>query len=108
MAITNPKVMRGNPEHGVAFGTYSADQIMMIGYSEDYDLCKGKSSSNSVMVTPGGMAENFACRTFLNKSIETLCDKHKYERKLATLTRVKAGRLGLQGDRVDVNAIKRI
>jgi len=100
--------MRGNPEHGVAFGIYSEAQIMMIGYSEDYNLCKGKSSSNSVVSMFSGMAENFACRTFLNKSIETLCDKHKYERKLANLSRAKAGRLGLQGDRVDVNAIKRI
>ena len=66
----------------------------MIGYSKDYGLCTGKSSTNSVG-NFGVSAEKLACRTFVNKAVEPICDRHKYEKNLVNLSRHTAGRPGL-------------
>ena len=51
--------------------------------------------------------ESYQCRTFLNKSVESICDQHKMEQKLMRLNKQKGARLNLLGDRVDCNEIKR-
>ena len=55
---------------------------------------------------PGSM-ETFQCKTFLNKSVETICDRHKMEKKMMNIERHKGRRANLFGDRVDCNEIKR-
>ena len=44
----------------------------MIGYSQDYDVCQGKT------YVAGG-AKNAFCNEFVNKSVESICDRHKHE-----------------------------
>ena len=103
--VVNPKMMpkKENNEHGHSFCIDGEAQVMLIGYSEDYDVCKGTTRSVN---RPGSM-ETFQCRTFLNKSVENICDKHKMERKLMQLDRARGQRLNIVGDRVDCNMLKR-
>lgn len=75
LAIISPKLMKANADYGVSFSVDSEAQILMIGYSQDYSLCKGKSATSSVV--NGMMNQVFACRSFLNKSVETLCERHR-------------------------------
>lgn len=75
----------------------------MIGYSEEYDICKGRTQNT---FKPGSM-ETFQCKAFLNKSVENICDRHKLEKKMMTIDRHKGTRLNLLGDRVDCNEIRR-
>jgi len=105
VAVINPRLMpkRGD-EHANSFCIESEAQVMIIGYSEDYDVCKSRTRNTN---RPGSL-ETFQCRTFLNKSVEDICDKHKMERKLMHMERQKGQRLNLAGDRVDCNQIKRM
>jgi len=56
-------------------------QYLIVGYSEDYDVCKGQSSNVGML--------SVRCRTFLNKSVEHICDRHKYEKSLMHVERQK-------------------
>ena len=51
---------------------------------------------------------SLACKEFLNKSVENICDRHKMERKLMRLDKFKQKRQNCQGDRVDINELKRM
>lgn len=104
IAVINPRLMpkRGD-ERGYSFCIDGEAQVMLIGYSEDYDVCKAATKSVN---RPGSM-ESFQCRSFLNKAVENICDKHKMERKLMKMDRARGSRLNLIGDRVDCNQIKR-
>ena len=52
--------------------------------------------------------KTFACREFVNKSVETLCDQHKIEKKIANFEKFRAGRMNTMGERVDINYINRM
>ena len=80
----------------------------MIGYSEHYSICQGKSSQNSVSQVNQFVNKTFACREFVNKSVETLCDQHKIEKKIANFEKFRAGRMNTMGERVDINYINRM
>jgi len=54
------------------------------------------------------VTKSFPCREFLNKSVETYCDTHKLEKKLANFDRFKAGRMNARGERVDIHMINRM
>jgi hypothetical protein len=62
-------------EFGISFCINNEGQYNVIGYSEDYDICTGKQSMKV------GDKE-FRCKAFLNKSVETICDRHKFEQNL--------------------------
>jgi len=40
--------------------------------------------------------------------VETYCDTHKLEKKLANFDRFKAGRMNARGERVDIHMINRM
>ncbi len=44
----------------------------------------------------------------MNKAVEELCDRHKFVKKQESLTQLKSTRLNVMGDRVDINAIKKL
>mmetsp|Transcript_33225 Transcript_33225/g.50932 ORF Transcript_33225/g.50932 Transcript_33225/m.50932 type:complete len:86 (-) Transcript_33225:596-853(-) len=50
VGVLNPRVMQNsNPEHGFAFSVDTKAQLFVIGYSQDYDICKGKSQSSQIL-----------------------------------------------------------
>lgn len=87
IAVISPKLMpkKDDTDHGFSFCIDGEAQLLVIGYSEDYDVCKASTKS---LNRPGSM-ETFQCRAFLNKSVENMCDKHKMERKLMVMERAK-------------------
>jgi len=105
LQVISPKLLRSGGEgkqQGVAFCIDSEAQLQLIGYSEDFDVCSGKTNM------PGASSDMMRCRAFLNKSVETICDKHKFERNLMKLDRQKGSRLALQSNTVDVHAIRKM
>lgn len=113
--VINPKLMKeqqsggngqGNSQKGIMFAIDSEAQVEIIGYSEDYNICNGRTNQQQFLTGVG--SESYACRTFLNKSVETICDKHKAEKKLMNIKRAQANRQNMQGDRVDINGIQRM
>ena len=90
IAVINPRMMPRKPnqpadQNDHTFCIDSEAQLMMIGYSEEYDICKGRTQNT---YRPGSM-ETFQCKTFLNKSVENICDRHKMEKKLMNIERQK-------------------
>ena len=53
------------------------EQMHLVGYSDDFNICDGRSS------VPGmaGSGETIRCHNFVNKSSQTLCERHQMERK---------------------------
>jgi hypothetical protein len=66
VGILNPKAMKPTVEHGFSYCIDLEAQIFVIGYSEDYSICKFTSS-----------IDNRQCQTFVNKSAEIICETHK-------------------------------
>ena len=90
--------MKPKDSNGYQFSLDSPAQFEIIGYSQDYDICKGRNAQATFM-----NQTSLACKEFLNKSVENICDRHKMERKLMQLDKFKQGRQNCQGDRVDIN-----
>lgn len=109
MAVLNPRLWKANAEYGVTYSIDNSAQLLIIGYSQDYDVCKGKSTANSVNPNSNSFqSQTVNCRAYLNKSVETLCDQHKFERRMNQFNKFRAGRVAVMGDRVDINAINRM
>lgn len=76
-AIIAPKYMPAKPgDHQTQLYTYTIDNennLVQLGYSQDYDVCKGQDSN------PRTPAVKTNCCTFVNKSIEKLCDRHELQ-----------------------------
>ena len=103
LQVINPKLMSiMNSEHGICFSISSEQQFNMVGYSEHYNTCDGKEKSK----TQEGMS--FKCRAFLNRSTESICDRHKLCQALVVNNKVKSHRPNIMGDRVDINALRKI
>jgi hypothetical protein len=62
----NPKCMKPTIEHGYSYCIDIDAQVFVIGYSEEYSVCKYVSTVDSRQ-----------CTTFLNKSAENLCETHR-------------------------------
>lgn len=110
-AIINPRVLppkSSDQNYGYTFSIDNEQQLMMIGYSEEYGICAGNSNTNTVTQHNTFDAKKTQCRLFLNKSVETLCDQHKIERKIAQFSRFRAGRLNTMGEGVDIHHIKKM
>lgn len=77
MAIIAPKFMAAKPgvndEQQLTFTIESEANLVQIGYSYDYDVCSGQDSN------PRTPSVKCPCITFVNKSVEKLCDRHKLE-----------------------------
>ena len=102
LQILNPMLMTARrEEYGHSFSINSEAQYNLVGYSNDYDICTGMQ-----MAIASG--ERFRCRAFLNKSVETICDRHKMEQKQEQVKKIHASRPNMMSDRVDVNAIKKV
>lgn len=59
IAVINPRLMpkRGDSEHSNSFCIESEAQVMLIGYSEDYNVCNARTAN-----TRPGSLESFQCR----------------------------------------------
>lgn len=80
---------------------------MMVGYSQEFGVCQGKSTINSVSINNSLVSKPQPCRHFLNQSVEKFCDQHKYAKKMQDFQRMRAGRMNTMGDRVDINQINK-
>lgn len=94
--------MNVTSEHGISYCIDSEQQFNMIGYSEHYNTCEGQERSKT---TEG---QSFKCRAFLNRSIEAICDRHKIQQSIFLNNKAKAHRPNVQGDRVDINALRKM
>jgi hypothetical protein len=101
MALIAPKFMPAKGEESLwSYAIDSEQSFLQIGYSFDYDICKGQDSNPR---TPAVKAQ---CYTFVNKAVEKLCDRHKLQVEQQALARVKGSRMNLISNNVDINAIK--
>jgi len=66
----------------------SAEAILNIGFSQDFDICTGTT------IDPYTKSEK-KCSSFVNRSVERLCDKHKFEIQNRRIERMKSGRIGV-------------
>ena len=76
IAVLNPKFMvakTGNEESLNTYTIESDSHLVLIGYSFDYDVCRGEDSN------PRTPSVKTGCINFVNKSVEPLCDRHKLE-----------------------------
>ncbi len=97
----SPKLLPAKPDDQlVSFSIDSDSNIIQIGYSFDYDVCRGEDSN------PRTPSVKSPCITFVNKSIESLCDRHKLEVAQINLNKIKGSRMNLITTNVDINAIK--
>lgn len=66
VGVINPKPLKPSHEYGYSYCVDLEPQIFFIGFSEEFTRCRqvGK--------------EMKQCTTFLNKSVETICETHRY------------------------------
>ena len=107
VAILNPRLWKANAEYGVSYSIDNSAQMFIIGYSQDYDVCKGKTQSTSLANNQFN-TQPMNCRIFVNRSVETLCDQHKFEKRMNSFNKFRSGRANTMGDKVDINAINKI
>lgn len=106
IGLLNPKLMRQGPseqqQHGITFSVELEAQLFKIGFSEDLSFCKG-------LLRPEGLQQiTPVCRNFVNKSVETMCDLHKYHVQELQLAKIKSHRIGLQSDYIDINRMRKL
>ena len=97
----SPKFMPGKADEPLlSFSIESDNSIIQIGYSFDYDVCKGQDSN------PRTPSVKCPCITFVNKSVEKMCDRHKLEVEQTKLAKIKGSRMNMITQNVDINLLK--
>ena len=76
--------------------------MFKIGFSEELSFCKGIIQKESVATHLAPV-----CRNFLNKSIESMCEMHKFHLQEHQLAKIRSHRIGLQSDYLDINRVRK-
>lgn len=85
IGVLNPRIMKQqagfeSKDNAITFSIELEGQIFKIGYSEELTFCKGIPQSTSLNMGLPVYSSTLSaqCRNFLNKSIENLCNTHKF------------------------------
>lgn len=81
----------------LSFSIDSESHLLLIGYSFDYDVCRGLDSN------PRTPQVKLACMSFVNKAVEKLCDRHKLASEQQALQKVKSQRMNMVTSNIDIN-----
>jgi hypothetical protein len=84
----------------LTFCIESEASVLKIGFSNDFDICGGQNVDRQTSAKE-------TCHNFVNKSVEKLCERHRFAAQTRKLDRFKANRIGLPAERVDLNVIRR-
>jgi|LauGreDrversion4_2_1035121.scaffolds.fasta_scaffold217413_1 hypothetical protein len=79
ICLSNLKRLDYSEQTGYSFRIESDDQVLSLGKSEEYSLCKGAEKQPAGNVPAMFGMNKVKCDRFLNKSIETQCEVHKLE-----------------------------
>ena len=90
----------GSDDNPLSFTIDSLASLIPIGYSADFDICRGQDSN------PRTPSVKVDCAEFVNKSVEKVCERHKFEMMQHQIAKAQGSRLNLISDKVDINAIK--
>jgi hypothetical protein len=92
--------------------TFSIDleaQIFKIGFSDELSFCKGVQNKSQFNLGLPVLNSSLTavCRNFLNKSIENVCNTHKFIMQEAKLNEIRSRRIGLHSDFIDLNKVRK-
>ncbi len=83
--------------------------MFKIGFSEELTFCKGVPQSGSLNLGLPVLTSSLStqCRNFMNKSIESVCDTHKFIMQEKRLHEIRSRRVGLHSDFIDLNMVRK-
>lgn len=84
--------------------------MFRIGQSEELSYCKGVPLPTQVSASGlpvMGSTLSPQCRNFLNKSIESICDRHRSLLQERQMERIISSRIGLHTDFIDLNKLRK-
>ncbi len=114
VGILNPKIMKfqsgvENKDNAITFSIDLELQVFKIGFSEELTFCKGvpNAGSSSLGLPVFTTSLSAQCRNFINKSIESVCDMHKFILQERKLEEIRSRRIGLHSDFIDLNKVRK-
>ena len=114
VGVLNPRVMKqqagvDSKDNAITFSIELEAQVFKIGFSEELTFCKGVPQTGSLNLGLPVLTSSLStqCRNFMNKSVESLCDTHKFMMQEKKLQEIRSRRLGLHSDFIDLNMVRK-